>query len=162
MSLNQTDVIYIHGFKDEAPNFYCWKHFKDLIGLPTRVFLIRNGTIYVTHPTLDVVPLDDCVNYEVLTDIDVGYHRQLKDKLQLFKKHGVKSIPKERLPKLFKPKLKEQEEPKKSKIDDNLIRTIEMLQSGDVQPSFLDDMFGGLDKFLSILKKRGQIGRAHV
>ena len=58
------------------------------------VFLIRNDIIYVTHPTLDVVPLsDNCVDYEVVEDVDLGYHRQIKDKLQTLRQFGVKSVP---------------------------------------------------------------------
>ena len=56
MELKMGDTIYIKGFKDEEPEFYCQKHMKDLIGFPTRVFLIRNGEVYVTHPILDAVP----------------------------------------------------------------------------------------------------------
>ena len=106
MSLENGDVIYIHGFKEENPSFYCSQHFKDLIGLPTRVFLNMSDTIYVTHPILDVVPLYDCVDYEVLTDVDVGYHHKLKDKLQMLKQFGVKSVPIDMVKKIFKPKLK--------------------------------------------------------
>ena len=154
MSLKQTDVIYIHGFKDEEPSFYCYKHFNDLIGLPTRVFLIRNGTIYVTHPTLDVVPLsENCVDYEVLTDIDVGYHHQLKDKLQTLKTHGVKKIPKERLTKIFKPKLKEQDESKPSK-DEKILSIIQKLNDGEIDIEFINEFMGGMDSFISLLKRR--------
>jgi len=81
MEVKMGDTIYIKGFKNENPEFYCLKHMKDLIGFPTRVFLIRNGEVYVTHPILDLVPfLEDCVDYEVIEDIDLGYHGDLKKK----------------------------------------------------------------------------------
>jgi len=156
MSLKMDDVIYVHGFKSEYPDFYCYKHFIDLVGLPTRVFLIRNGEIYVTHPTLDVVPLsENCVDYEVLEDVDVGYHRQLKDKLQMLKTHGVKKIPKERLTKIFKPKLKEQEEPKKSSRDEVILDLVDKFNNNELDLDFLNSFVGGLENFINILSKKG-------
>jgi len=87
------DTIYVKGFKDENPEFYCWKHMKDLIGFPTRVFLIRNDTIYVTHPTLDVVPFsEDCVDYEVIEGVNLGYHRDLKNKQNFVKKNLPRNL----------------------------------------------------------------------
>ena len=89
MELKMGDTIYVKGFKDEKPEFYCWKHMKDLIGFPTRVFLVRNGDVFVTHPILDVVPFsEDCVDYEVIEGFNLGYHRDLKDKQNLVKKNG--------------------------------------------------------------------------
>jgi hypothetical protein len=156
MSLKIDDVIYIHGFKEEEPNFYCLQHFKDLIGFPTRVFLIRNDIIYVTHPTLDVVPLsDNCVDYEVLEDVDVGYHRQLKDKLQMLKQFGAKSVPIDMVKKIFKPKLKEQEEPKKSSRDETILDLVDKFNNNEVDLDFLNSFVGGLDNFINILSKKG-------
>ena len=155
MSLENGDVIYIHGFKEEKPSFYCSQHFKDLIGLPTRVFLNMSDTIYVTHPILDVVPLYDCVDYEVLTDVDVGYHHKLKDKLQMLKQFGVKSIPIDMVKKIFKPKLKEQEEPKKSSRDETLLDLVDKFNNNEVDLDFLESFVGGLDNFINILSKKG-------
>ena len=110
MELKMGDTIYIKGFKDEKPEFYCQKHMKDLIGFPTRVFLIRNGEVYVTHPILDAVPLsENCVDYEVLEDIDLGYHRELKSRLTDLKRMGLQDIPKNRVSKFFR-RLNESEE----------------------------------------------------
>jgi len=157
MSLENGDVIYIHGFKEENPSFYCSQHFKDLIGLPTRVFLNMSDTIYVTHPILDVVPLYDCVDYEVLTDVDVGYHHKLKDKLQMLKQFGVKSVPIDMVKKIFKPKLKEQEEPKKSSRDETLLDLVDKFNNNEVDLDFLESFVGGLDNFINILSKKGWI-----
>lgn len=155
MSLENGDVIYIHGFKEEKPSFYCSQHFKDLIGLPTRVFLNMSDTIYVTHPILDVVPLYDCVDYEVLTDVDVGYHHKLKDKLQMLKQFGVKSVPIHMVKKIFKPKLKEQEEPKKSSRDEALLDLVDKFNNNEIDLEFLESFVGGLDNFINILSKKG-------
>jgi hypothetical protein len=150
------DTIYIKGFINEKPEFYCWKHFNDLIGFPTRVFLIRNDTIYVTHPTLDVVPLsENCVDYEVLEDVDMGYHRKLKDTLSLMKKMGVPRLPVEKVKKLYKSKIDEQEEPKKSSKDEALLSLIDDFNNNEFDLEFLDNFMGGLDNFISILKNKG-------
>jgi hypothetical protein len=156
MSLKQTDVIYIHGFKSENIDFYCYKHFNDLIGFPTRVLLIRNDTIYVTHPTLDVVPLsENCVDYEVLEDVDVGYHGQLKERLQMLRQFGAKSVPIEMVKNIFKPKLKEQEEPKKSSRDETILDLVDKFNNNEIDLEFLESFVGGLDNFINILSKKG-------
>ena len=94
MSLKMGDTIYIKRFQSEDIDFYCYKHFKDLVGFPTKVFLIRNDTIYVTHPILDVVPLsENCVDYEILEDVDLGYHKDVKNQLNLkYRKNIIKNI----------------------------------------------------------------------
>ncbi len=156
MSLKMDDTIYIKGFKSEEPEFYCWKHLKDLIGFPTRVFLIRNDIIYVTHPFLDVVPLsENCVDYEVLDDVDMGYHSNLKKELNLLKQMEAPNLPIEKVKKLYKRKLDEQEEPKKSSKDEVLLELINDLNNGDVNNEFLDNFFGGLENLISIVTKKG-------
>jgi hypothetical protein len=156
MSLEMDNAIYIKGFKNEEPDFYCWQHMKDLIGFPTRVFLVRNDTIYVTHPTLDVVPLsDNCVDYKVLKDVDLGYHRGLKDKLNMMKQMGVNRVPIEKIKKIFKPKLDEQEEPKKSSRDETILELINQLNNNELDFEFLDNFMGGLDNFINIVSKKG-------
>jgi len=156
MSLKMDDTIYIKGFKSEEPEFYCWKHLKDLIGFPTRVFLIRNDIIYVTHPFLDVVPLsENCVDYEVLDDVDMGYHSNLKKELNLLKQMEAPNLPIEKVKKLYKRKIDEQEEPKKSSKDEVLLELINDLNNGDVNNEFLDNFFGGLENLISIVTKKG-------
>ena len=156
MSLKMDDTIYIKGFINENPEFYCQKHFKDLIGFPTRVFLIRNDVIYVTHPILDVVPLsDNCVDYEVLEDVDMGYHHKLKDTLSLMKKMEVPHLPIEKVKKLYKRKIDEQEEPKKSSRDEAMLGLINDFNNNEIDLEFLDNFMGGLDNFISLLQKKG-------
>lgn len=156
MSLKMGDIIYIKRFKSEDIDFYCYKHFTDLIGFPTQVFLIRNDIIYVTHPTLDVVPLsDNCVDYEVVEDVDLGYHRQIKDKLQTLRQFGVKSVPIDMVKKVFKPKLKEQEEPKKSSRDEVILDLVDKFNNNELDLDFLNSFVGGLENFINILSKKG-------
>jgi hypothetical protein len=154
MSLEKTDVIYIQGFKDERPDFYCYKHFKDLIGFPTRVFSIQNDIIYVTHPFLDVVPLNNCVNYEVLEDVNLGYHRELKDKIETLQKMGVSRVPKKSINNFFEPNnLTEQEE-----IEDKnqwLLDLINDLNNNDIDEEFLNNFIGGWSRFISVVTKKG-------
>ena len=145
------DTIYIKGFKDENPEFYCWKHMKDLIGFPTRVFLIRNDEVYVSHPTLDVVPFsENCVDYEVLGDINLGYHQDLKKDFETIKRFGVKKIPKGKISKFFNKK------DIKESIDSKMKKNIEIVQkiTNDEEPeSYIEKFFNGIDNFISWIKK---------
>lgn len=160
MSLQQTDVIYIKGYKTKSPSFYCEKHFRDLIGFPTKVLTVRNGEVYVTHPELDVVPMDeDCIDYVILDDINVGYHHNLKEKLQLMKLMGVKRVPMGLLSKIFDLSLNEQEEVKKIKSDDVLVDLIDKLNNNEVDIDFLNNFIGGLANFISLLKKKGMLDK---
>ena len=66
---------------DDNPEFYCWKHLKDLIGIPTQITFVNhnNGIIYITHPFYDKVPFNEgCVNYEVVSDYEEGEHKDIK------------------------------------------------------------------------------------
>ena len=151
MELKIGDTIYIKGFKDENPEFFCWKHLKDLIELPTRVFLIRNGEVYVSHPTLDVVPFNEnCVDYEVLGDVNLGYHQDLKKNFETIKRFGVKKIPKEKISNFFNKK------DIKESIDSKLKKNIEILQriTNDEEPeSYIEKFFNGIDNFISWVKR---------
>jgi len=156
MSLKMGDTIYIKRFQSEDIDFYCYKHLKDLVGFPTRVFLIRNDTIYITHPFLDVVPLsENCVDYEVLDDVDVGHHHNLKKELNLLKQMEVPRIPIEKVKKLYKRKIDEQEEPKKSSRDETLLSVINDLNNGDINTEFLDNFIGGIENFITLVTKKG-------
>lgn len=155
MELKQGDSIYIKRFKSEDIDFYCYKHMNDLIGFPTRVFLVRNDIIYVTHPTLDVVPLEDnCVDYEVLEDIDLGYHRELKDKLQALKTMGVKRVPKKTIKNMFSKNINEQEEEFENK-NQWLLDLINDLNNGEIDNDFLNNFVGGWNKFISVVNRKG-------
>jgi hypothetical protein len=154
MSLKERDVIYIQGFKDEEPDFYCDLHFRDLIGFPTRVFTIQNDIIYVTHPILDVVPLFDCVNYEILEDVNLGYHRELKDKLQTLKKMGVPRVPKKSINNFFEPNNLTEQKEIESK-NQWLLDLINDLNNNDIDEEFLNNYIGGWERFISIVTKKG-------
>jgi hypothetical protein len=158
MELKMGDTIYVKGFKDEKPEFYCWKHMKDLIGLPTRVFLERNGDVFVTHPILDVVPLsENCVDYEVLKDIDLGYHRELKSRLTDLKRMGMKKIPQKHIGKIFRSDNLNEEESKPN-MEERLVNIIRRLEDGDDDDSLTIDMvdkfFGSVQNFINILDKK--------
>jgi hypothetical protein len=155
MSLKKGDTIYIKRFKSEDIDFFCYKHFNDLIGFPTQVFLIRNDIVYVTHPTLDVVPLsDNCVDYEVLEDVELGYHKDLKDNLNTLKKMGVKRVPKKLIGNTFGKNIREQEEEAEDK-NQWLLDLINDLNNGDVDEEFLNNFIGGWERFISIVTKKG-------
>ena len=150
------DTIYIKGFKDEKPEFYCQKHMKDLIGFPTRVFLIRNGEVYVTHPILDAVPLsENCVNYEVLKDIDLGYHRELKSRLTDLKRMGLQDIPKNRVSKFFR-RLNESEE--LSKKQQKIINILNYIERGELETDDLERLFGSVKEFIDVVIENNLIG----
>jgi len=148
------DTIYIKGFKNENPEFYCLKHMKDLIGFPTRVFLIRNGEVYVTHPILDLVPfLEDCVDYEVIEDIDLGYHGDLKKKQQIVKQMGIEKIPQKYIKKIFKNLNEEEEKPVLTGFQNKLVKLITLFQNGDVTEEDIENTIGSFDKFFELIIK---------
>jgi len=155
------DVIYIKGFKEDKPEFFCWKHLKDLIGLPTKIFLIRNGVIYVTHPVLDVVPFNpECVNYEVMENINLGYHRELKQDQQTLMSLLGDVLKDEKNKKmatdfLRKDDLTESEEKQLTKIQRNLLSLIEDFEDGDTE--IVDGAFGGISNFLKLIETEGLI-----
>ena len=81
--LKEGDIILIKGFKNNV-NIYCHMHFKDLIGLPTRVSVGSNG-FYVSHPYLDTAPLNEnCVEFEILESNDELSHQEYKTKQKLY------------------------------------------------------------------------------
>ena len=49
MSLKMGDIIYIKRFKSEDIDFYCYKHFTDLIGFPTQVLKILESEILLNQ-----------------------------------------------------------------------------------------------------------------
>jgi hypothetical protein len=159
MELKMGDTIYVKGFKDENPEFYCWKHMKDLIGFPTRVFLIRNDTIYVTHPTLDVVPFsEDCVDYEVIEGVNLGHHRDLKNKQNFVKKMGMNKVPQKNIGKIFK-NLNEVEEKKElTNTQKKLLTILKKFESEDIDKIYIENSIGGIDKFLNLLEKQNLMG----
>jgi hypothetical protein len=57
--------------------------------------------------------------------------------------------------KIFKPKLKEQEEDKVSPREQSILNIIEQINNGELDEEFLNEFFGGLDRFLNLVDRKG-------
>lgn len=159
--LKEGDIIYIKSFLDDNPEFYCWKHLKDLVGMPTQVTFVNhnNGIIYITHPFYDKVPFNEgCVDYEVLNDYEEGEHQNIKSS----QKEILSLIQKDLSDKdkdfvtdyTFKKKLKEnEEERKKSNKEEKFLDIINDIENGDLDV----EVFGGIGKFLDIIKEEDML-----
>ena len=155
--LKEGDIIYIKSFLDDNPEFYCWKHLKDLVGMPTQITFVNhnNGIIYITHPFYDKVPFNEgCVDYEALNDYEEGKHQNIKSS----QKEILSLIQKDLSDKdkdfvtdyTFKKKLKEnEEERKKSNKEERFLDIINDIENGDLDI----DVFGGIENLLSIIKE---------
>jgi len=159
--LKKGDIIYIKSFLDDNPEFYCWKHLKDLVGMPTQVTFVNhnNGIIYITHPFYDKVPFNEgCVDYEVLNDYEEGEHQNIKssqkDILSLIQK-DISDKDKDFVTDYtFKKKLKEnEEEKKKSDKEEKFLDIINDIENGDLDV----EVFGGIGKFLDIIKEEDML-----
>ena len=159
--LKKGDIIYIKSFLDDNPEFFCWKHLKDLVGMPTQVTFVNhnNGIIYITHPFYDKVPFNEgCVDYEVLNDYEEGEHQNIKssqkDILSLIQKDLSDKDKDFVTDYTFKKKLKEnEEERKKSKKEEKLLDIINDIENGDLDI----DSFGGVDNLLDIIKEEDML-----
>ena len=156
MTLQTGDYIIIRGYNQD--NFFSEKHFRKLLNKPTRVWDWGNGRIYIAHPDLDLVPLNDDVVYDKVIDSeDLPDHWGYKKKSDEFSKlTGQADVPNEKplLKFLRKKNIKEEEEQKPSKIDEKLIGVIKKLNDGEVDIEFINKFMGGLDNFISLLQKR--------
>jgi hypothetical protein len=159
--LKKGDIIYIKSFLDDDPEFYCWKHLKDLIGIPTQITFVNhnNGIIYITHPFYDKVPFNEgCVNYEVVSDYEEGEHKDIKssqkDILSLIQKDLSDKDKDFVTDYIFKKKLKEnEEERKKSNKEEKFLDIINDIENGDLDV----EVFGGIEKFLDIIKEEDML-----
>ena len=161
IKLKEGDIIYIKSFLDDNPEFFCWKHLKDLVGMPTQITSVNhnNGIIYITHPFYDKVPFNEgCVDYEVLNDYEEGEHKNIKSS----QKEILSLIQKDLSDKdkdfvtdyTFKKKLKEnEEERKKSKKEEKFLDIINDIENGDLDI----DSFGGVDNLLDIIKEEDML-----
>jgi len=157
MNLQTGDYIIIRGYNKD--NFFSEKHFRKLLNKPTRVWDWGNGRIYIAHPDLDLVPLNDDVIYDKVIDSeDLPGHKEYKSKFGEFSKlTGRADVPDEKplLKFLRKKNIKEEEEEQKpSKIDEKLMGIIQKLNEGEVDIEFINKFMGGLDNFISLLQKR--------
>ena len=159
MTLQTGDYIIIRGYNQD--NFFSEKHFRKLLNKPTRVWDWGNGRIYIAHPDLDLVPLNDDVVYDKVIDSeDLPGHKEYRKKSDEFSKlTGRADIPSEKpfLSFLRKKNIKEEEEQKSSKIDEKLMGIIKKLNDGEIDIEFLNKFMGGLDNFISLLEKRNLI-----
>jgi len=159
MTLQTGDYIIIRGYNQD--NFFSEKHFRKLLNKPTRVWDWGNGRIYIAHPDLDLVPLNDDVVYDKVIDSeDLPGHKEYKKKSDEFSKlTGRADIPSEKpfLSFLRKKNIKEEEEQKPSKIDEKLMGIIGKLNDGEVNIEFINKFMGGLDNFIPLLQKRNLI-----
>ena len=159
MTLQTGDYIIIRGYNQD--NFFSEKHFRKLLNKPTRVWDWGNGRIYIAHPDLDLVPLNDDVIYDKVIDSeDLPGHKEYKKKSDEFSKlTGRADIPSEKpfLKFLRKKNIKEEEEQKPSKIDEKLMGVIQKLNDGEVDIEFINKFMGGLDNFIPLLQKRNLI-----
>jgi len=159
--LKKGDIIYIKSFLDDNPEFYCWKHLKDLIGIPTQITFVNhnNGIIYITHPFYDKVPFNEgCVDYEVVSDYEEGEHKDIKssqkDILSLIQKDLSDKDKDFVTDYIFKKKLKEnEEERKKSNKEEKFLDIINDIENGDLDV----EVFGGIEKFLDIIKEEDML-----
>jgi hypothetical protein len=159
MTLQTGDYIIIRGYNQD--NFFSEKHFRKLLNKPTRVWDWGNGRIYIAHPDLDLVPLNDDVVYDKVIDSeDLPDHWGYKKKSDEFSKlTGRADVPDEKplIKFLRKKNIKEEEEQKSSKIDEKLIGVIQKLNDGEIDIEFINKFMGGLDNFIPLLQKRNLI-----
>lgn len=152
MKFKEGDVIFINSIKDNN-DFWCKSWYTGLIGFPTKIVLTdRQGVQYVTHPELDMIPLrTNCIDFDVIKDIEVEGHRDLKDKQK------SKNI--ERSLNFFKTKLKESEEkPSLTKSQEKLVNILNKFQSGDINSSYIGNALGSVSKFIDLLERQNLIG----
>ena len=118
MDLQTGDYIIIRDWN--RTSFFHNRFYRDLENKPTRVWIWGDGRTFIAHPDLDLVPLDDDVIYDKITDVnDLPDHWDYKNKVKEFDKisSGTK-IPNEKplLKFLRKKDIKEEEEPEKKNV----------------------------------------------
>lgn len=159
--LKNGDIILIKGFQSQNNmGFYCYQHYKDLIGLPTRVS-VHHGENYVTHPVLDLVPLNKkCVDFDILESSDELSHRDFKTKLQTYKQMmgGHKSTPKnlDKLKNFFlKKNINESEDELLTPKQKKLIDLVDKLQNGDLSMDTIENLIGDFGLLMKKLNDEG-------
>jgi hypothetical protein len=156
MDLQTGDYIIVRDW--DKNNFFRNKYYKDLENKPTRVWDWGDGRIFIAHPHLDLVELHDDVVYDkIINTDDLPDHKGYKNKVKEFSKlttgQDIKSE-KPLLKFLKKKSLKEEQEKTLSKNDEKIINLIGSIENGEFEVGYLDKMFGSLDNFINLLKKR--------
>jgi len=159
MNLETGDYIIIRGW--DKTNFFRNQWYTKLENKPTRVWVWGNGKIYVAHPDLDLIPLEDDAVYDKVKDADnLPNHWEYKKKVKEFDKiSGHHPIPDERplLKFLRKKDIKEEEEPenKMSPADLKILNMIDKINDGDMELDTVARLFGSLESFISFISKKG-------
>jgi hypothetical protein len=158
MELKVGDVILVNSIIDqnnERNNYWCNVWYSKLVGLPTKVLMISHGEPYITHPTLDLVPWKpSCIDFELIEDLDVGSHNELKSKQKLIKKMGMNKIPKSHISKVFKPKKLNEDSTSLSATQQKWLNLLSKLESNEIDVSVIEKHFGSLGKFIDTLRKQ--------
>ena len=160
--LKSGDIILIKGFKDPANvNFYCHMHFKDLIGLPTRVSVAFNS-FYVSHPNLDSVPLNECVEFDILESTDEISHQEFKSKQKLYQQMmGGQPKPIKNLDKLknffLKKNINESDVESLTPKQKKLINLVDKLENGELSLNDLNNLIGGTELLIKKMNEEGII-----
>lgn len=159
MDLQTGDYIIIRDWN--RTSFFHNRFYRDLENKPTRVWIWGDGRTFIAHPDLDLVPLDDDVIYDKITDVnDLPDHWDYKNKVKEFDKisSGTK-IPNEKplLKFLRKKDIKEEEEPEKkmSPSDLKVLNMIDKINDGDIEIDTVERLFGSLESFISFINKKG-------
>lgn len=153
MNLQTGDYIVIKDY--DKNNFFSDKHFKKLLNKPTLVWNLDNRGIYVSHPDLDLVPLNSDIVFVKIDNNNLPSNRKdYKRKFKEFEKLSSNVLLPSEKPFLeyLKNNIREEEE-KLSKYDEKLISYIERIEEGDFD--FFQKFFNGLENYLFILSKRG-------
>jgi len=158
--LKNGDIILIKGFKDPANvNFYCHMHFKDLIGLPTRVSIAFNS-FYVSHPNLDSVPLNECVEFDILESTDEISHQEFKSKQKLYQQMmGGQPKPIKNLDKLknffLKKNINESDVESLTPKQRKLINLIDKIESDELSIEEIENLIGDFGLLIKKLNDEG-------
>ena len=159
MDLQTGDYIIIRDWN--RTSFFHNRFYRDLENKPTRVWIWGDGRTFIAHPDLDLVPLDDDVIYDKITDVnDLPDHWDYKNKVKEFDKisSGTK-IPNEKplLKFLRKKDIKEEEEPEKkmSPSDLKVLNMIDKINDGEMELDTVSKLFGSLESFISFISKKG-------
>ena len=159
--LKNGDIILIKGFQSQDNvEFYCYQHYKDLIGLPTRVS-VHHGENYVTHPVLDLVPLNEtCVDFDILESSDEDSHWDIKSKLQLYQQMmgGQKSVPKnlDKLKNFFlKKNINESEDELLTPKQQKLINLVDKIESDELSIEEIENLIGDFGLLIKKLNDEG-------
>jgi hypothetical protein len=159
MNLETGDYIIIRGW--DKTNFFRNQWYTKLENKPTRVWVWGNGKIYVAHPDLDLIPLEDDAVYDKVKDADnLPNHFEYKSKVKEFDKiSSNRPIPDERplLKFLRKKDIKEEEEHEKklSPNDLKILNMIDKINDGEMELSMIEKLFGSLESFISFISKKG-------